>query len=342
MEEKDSHQINRRKFLKVCGSAALGAGIAGIAGKKVWDMVAHPDKVFFDAKSTGSSATTGQKALASPFRRVFAFETAQKISALEVTPEAEIILGVEKELLFYGMDGVMHHRLAVSDIIRDLAVHRQSIYVLHPAGITVFGLGGERLAHWQACSELADYCSLTVLDQGVFVTDACAKNICHYRLDGSLVRFIGSPAGFVVPSYSFGITHLEDHIFCSNPGRHCIEEYDIEGNYVGSFGKRGLEAGHFCGCCNPVHLVATPTGELLTSEKGIPRISCYHRDGSFRSILLDQQALGGGHEAYDLRRHDGRLIVAGEQKVSVFQYDYNQDLLSLCGSCTLNCPLKTV
>ena len=173
-----------------------------------------------------------------------------------------------------------------------------------------------------------------------FVTDASNKNICKYTLDGTLVRFIQSPKGFIVPSYCFGIAYIDGLIYCSNPGRHQVESYTTEGAFIASFGKAGVEAGAFSGCCNPAVLTSSTHGELLTSEKGIPRISCYGLDGQFRSILLDSKALGGGNAAYDVRVMNDKLIVAGGDKVSVFQYDKRQSQQTLCGQCNEDCPLK--
>lgn len=173
-----------------------------------------------------------------------------------------------------------------------------------------------------------------------FVTDAADKNVCKYNLDGTLARFIQSPVGFIVPSYCFAVTYLGDRIYCSNPGRHRVEIYSTEGEFLSSFGKPGAEVGAFSGCCNPAIITPAGNGELLTSEKGIPRISCYSADGEFRSILLDSKALGGGHTAYDIRIMKDKLIVAGDNKVSVFQYNKRLSQQTLCGQCDKDCPLK--
>ena len=103
-----------------------------------------------------------------------------------------------------------------------------------------------------------------------------------------------------------------------------------------------MGAGEFSGCCNPVQIIATEKGELLTSEKGLPRISCYGSDGTFHSILLDDKALGGGHSAYDMCILGDKLIVAGGNKISVFQYDARHSVQTLCGSCTIECQMKVV
>ena len=69
-------------------------------------------------------------------------------------------------------------------------------------------------------------------------------------------------------------------------------------------------------------------------------MSCYSQEGAFRSVLLDAKALGGGHEAYRIRVMKDKLIVAGGDKVSVFQYNKQQSQLTECGQCDQDCPLK--
>ena len=210
-------------------------------------------------------------------------------------------------------------------------------------------MDGSLIRDWEACSDNSDYCSLTVFGNHVFVTDASNKNICQYQTDGTLTRFINSPKGFVVPSYSFSITHIGETVYCSNPGRHLVESYSQDGEFLASFGEAGLAAGRFSGCCNPVHVIASPTGELLTSEKGVPRISCYSLNGEFRSILLDEKALGGGHDAYEMRILDNdKIVVAGKNGVSTYQYDEQlakasaqAPSSSACALCGIDCPLRT-
>jgi hypothetical protein len=221
-----------------------------------------------------------------------------------------------------------------------MAVVDGRIYALFPTRIEVYDRQGELIQEWDACSESSDYCGLTVCKEGVFVTDAGDKTICKYNLDGTLARFIQSPVEFIVPSYCFAITYMDGKIYCSNPGRHRVEVYSTDGEFLTAFGKPGTDAGAFSGCCNPAIITPASYGELLTSEKGIPRISCYSPEGEFRSVLLDSKALGGGHTAYDVRVMKDKLIVAGGDKVSVFQYDRRQSQQTACGRCDKECPLR--
>ena len=334
--------MDRRNFLKVGGSLALGAAFVGVMGRSAWKMLTNPADIFYDVKDTKRTKDALEQAqFVSPYRRTFGFTAPDEIVALELMDE-QVVVAVPNNIYMYGLDGSLKGNFSVRSDVRDVAVYDGRLYLLFPSRIEVYDSKGEPVQEWEACSDDADYCSMTVFKGGVFVTDASAKNICQYHIDGTLARFIKSPNGFIVPSYSFGITNMDGNVFCSNPGRHLVEQYTADGEYVGSFGKSGAGVGEFSGCCNPVQITTTTGGELLTSEKGVPRISCYSSDGTFRSVLLDEKALGGGHAAYDVRVLGDKLIVTGGNKVSVFQYDDHRSAQTLCGTCTVDCPMKVM
>lgn len=340
--EKEQNNMSRRRFLQVGGSIMLGAAFAGVMGRSLWKMLTNPADIFYDGKEAKRMKDELERVqFVSPYRRTFGFVVPDEITALELIGD-QIVVGTSNNIYRYGINGELQGNFSVRSGLRDVAVYNDKLYLLFPSRIEVYDRQGEAIQEWEACSDDADYCQLTVLKEGVFVTDAAAKNICQYKPDGTLARFIKSPNGFVVPSYSFGITNFNGHVFCSNPGRHIVEQYTANGEYVASFGKSGMGAGEFSGCCNPVQIIATEKGELLTSEKGLPRISCYGNDGTFHSILLDDKALGGGHSAYDMRMLGDKLIVSGGNKISVFQYDARRSAQTLCGTCTIECPLKVV
>lgn len=334
--------MDKRKFLKISGSLAVGGVILSVVGREMWDMFKRPNKLFYDSKRTkGPVLLKEDEEFVSPYRRVFGFQVPDEISALEVEA-GSIFIATPNNISVYGMSGELQTNFPTPSDLRDITIFGGLIYALFPTRIEVYNRQGDIQVEWEACSENSDYCSLAVCQDGVFVTDAANKNICQYALDGTLTRFINSPKGFIVPSYCFAITYMDGIIYCSNPGRHLVESYTTTGEFIASFGKSGAEAGAFSGCCNPAILVPSNNGELLTSEKGIPRISCYRTDGQFRSVLLDSKALGRGHEAYDVRVMKDKLIVTGGDKVSVFQYDKRISSQTACGQCELDCPLKVI
>jgi hypothetical protein len=250
-------------------------------------------------------------------------------------------VAVANAVCVYDHYGKLLHRFSAGELIRDVAVNDEGIYLLYPSKIEVYSLdGGTLIREWEACSELSNYCSFALAADFVFVTDMENKNICKYTAEGNFVKFIKSPNGFIIPSLTFGIEYIDGALYCSNSGRHLVESYTLEGEYIASFGEPGHDLGLFNGCCNPVHLTHTKQGDIITSEKGNPRISCYGKDGSFRSLLLDSQTLGGGRVAYDVKVQDDKLFVAGKDVISVFQYEKVLASATSCSTCKVSCPLR--
>lgn len=337
--DDDKKKLTRKEFLRIGGSLAVGGVVVGSMVPLVRDLL-HPEGLRLSAGDAPAD-----EGAPSPYRKQAEFRCGTDIDAFDLDGD-RLVVAADGGVGVYDAQGRRLEHFAVTDPVRDLACADGRIYVLHPAGVSVYGMDGAPAARWAACSDTADYCALTVCAGHVFATDAADKLICQYTADGTFVRFIRSPHGFVVPSYSFGITHVGGTVYCSNPGRHCVESYDAaSGAFLGSFGQSGTAAGQFCGCCNPVYLAAAPGGELITSEKGIPRISCYSPDGTFRSVLLGPRELGG-REAQRLRLLPDGVALARRGTLALYKYDPalaergGSAPDGACARCQLPCPLR--
>ena len=335
-ERENEKKMSREKFFRIGGSSIAGLAILGVAGNNIYKMIAKPEKLFYNEQPQGVAKT---KALPSPYRKVGAFKTEGAICAFDVAGE-QIFAATSESLYIYDMSGKQQSKLSIGRIVRDMAIYNNEIYLLYPTKIEVRGFNGDIIREWEACSDESDYCSMTAFAGGVFVTDAHNKNICQYTLEGGFKRFINSPDEFIVPSYSFGITNFDGKIYCSNPGRHKVECYTVDGEFVSSFGESGVGQGEFGGCCNPVHLTTTASGDIITSEKGIPRICCYGSDGRFHATLLDKEALGYGTTAREVRINGRELYVVHGNTISTFIYDEQFAANTACADCKEECPLR--
>lgn len=329
-KKEQTNKISRKNFLQTCGSIVAGGSILGISGVLIKDK--YPCQ-------TNTLEQSGKDTFLSPYKLVSSFNISEEINSFELFDD-KLIVAIPEKVLIYNQSGLLVNSFTVQNNIRDIAVANNLIYLLYPTRIEVCDISGELKQTWEACSKLSDYCSFAVTPEYVFITDAANKNICKYTTEGNFIQFIQSPNGFIIPSYSFGITYIAGIIYCSNPGRHQVESYTTDGEYITSFGKPGGESGLFCGCCNPVYLTYTSTGEIITSEKGIPRISCYGRDGQFRSVLVDSQTLGGGNTAFEVKVLQDKLFIAGKKRISIFQYDNVLATKTTCSNCKVDCPLR--
>ena len=152
--------------------------------------------------------------------------------------------------------------------------------------VMVFDRQGQLLQEWGFFGEKAIITDLAVAGDEVFVADA--GNRLVHRIDrfGEKIGEIGQRdaergiLGFVIPSPYFSLAWGADGLLrVANPGARRIEIYTLQGDLEFFWGEPGLSEAAFCGCCNPANIAVTKDGELVTAEKGIPRVKLYSGQG---------------------------------------------------------------
>jgi len=297
------------KSLKIIINIAIFMVVIGF----IWYMARSVNK-----DETTYAETRQEAPFDSRYEKVSSIHLMQDINRFELY-DGKLYASSGQSVYIYDTAGNQLASFHIKADVRDITVGEDRIYVLYPTFIEVYSKDGAFVHEWEACSELSDYCSFALAGDFVFVTDAENKNICQYTSEGNFVRFIKSPRDFIIPSYSFDIESRNDTIYCVNSGRHLVESYTLDGKFIAAFGGPGGEAGFFAGCCNPVYITFTPNGELITSEKGNPRVSSFERNGTFREMLLNSRLLGGGNKAYEVRADEDRLFVAGGKMINIYQ-----------------------
>ena len=320
------------KVSKIALNLAIFLVIIGFA----WYMAASIN----NDGSSGSGFFRGASGtFESHYRQVSSFKLPDEINRFELY-DNRLFISAGQRVYILDTEGKRLADFPVRENARDITVSDDEIYLLYPTRIEVFSMNGDAIRQWDACSDLSDYCSFTVAGDAVFVTDAENKDVCKYTKDGNPVKFIKSPRGFIIPSYSFDIDSWNDTIYCVNSGRHLIETYTLNGDFITAFGAPGAEAGFFAGCCNPAYISFTSCGALITSEKGNPRVSAFERNGKFNSVWLNSKMLGGGNKAYEIKTLDGKLFAAGKKQVSVFQCDKTSVPAAACLEGCAGCPFR--
>jgi len=308
------------KGFKITLNILLFALIAGFGYYMVHSIISENETIILNDENV-------ENRFISPYQKTNSIKTTSDIFCFDIY-ENGIYVAWSDKISVFDLSGKHQRDFNIAAGVRDIAVDGRdgacpastAIYLLYPTRIDVYSVDGEKQGEWEACSDNSDYCSLTTTDEYVFVTDAENKNIVQYDKQGSLVRFIKSPKGFVIPSYSFDIININDTIYCSNSGRHKIESYTLDGEFIASFGTSGTQAGAFAGCCNPAYLAKSSYGDILTSEKGNPRISSYGKEGKFHAVLFDSNALGGGTVAYKMRVLEENIYIANRNIISIYKY----------------------
>lgn len=71
----------------------------------------------------------------------------------------------------------------------------------------------------------------------------------------------------------------DNTIAISNLGAFKLQRFDLDGDLVSEFGRRGRGFDDFQGCCNPVSAGYLPDGRIVTVEKDPTRIKIYDAKG---------------------------------------------------------------
>jgi len=224
------------------------------------------------------------------------------------------------------------------------------VYATFGAKVWVYDPNGRRVATW-AARQNSMFTSIAVTDAGVFVADAGGRAVLRYDRQGKLQAVIGkkdevrNAPGFVVPSPYFDLAMAPDGLLrVSNPGRHQIEAYTVEGDHGVAWGRfSATEPDGFAGCCNPSNIAVVPmpnsSGDFagfVTAEKGLARVKVYDADGKFVGFLAGPDTFtrhdelvrarpsGQPFEALDVAAGaDGRIYVldgaVGEVRVFIWK-----------------------
>jgi hypothetical protein len=194
--------------------------------------------------------------------------------------------------------GEIISEIALSGPARCLAVTVESeVFVGQRAHVEVFDRKGQRRATWESPGPRTWFTGLAISDNAVFAADAGNRLVLRYDRSGKLTGRIGerNPArnipGFTVPSPFFDVEmHPDGLLRVNNPGRHRVEAYTSEGEFVLGWGRASAAIDGFCGCCNPVNFALLPDGRFVTCEKGLPRVKVYGLDGTFESVVAGTES----------------------------------------------------
>ncbi|MBN2508096.1 MAG: hypothetical protein JXQ71_15525 [Verrucomicrobia bacterium] len=167
-----------------------------------------------------------------------------------------------------------------------------SLYVGLRDRVAVFAPNASRAVVWASPGERTWISGVAAGKNDVFAADSGNRVVLRYDRSGKLVGRIGgrdterNVPGLVLPSPFLDVElHPDGLLRVNNPGRHRVEAYTVEGDLEVVWGKPTAAIEGFCGCCNPVSLAILPGGDIVTSEKGLPRVKVYSVHGKFQSVV---------------------------------------------------------
>ena len=172
------------------------------------------------------------------------------------------------------------------------------LYVAMRTHVEVYDAAGSRAAVWEKPEGRTALTSIALGENEVYVANYGGRIVLRYDASGKLLGRIGArdPArnipGLTIPSPYFDVAMGPDGLLrVVNPGAHRIEAYTPEGDLESWWGQASMSMQGFCGCCNPANIAILPGGNIVTAEKGIPRVKVYSAEGKFLSVVAPPELL---------------------------------------------------
>lgn len=246
-----------------------------------------------------------------------------EVRAVAVGPEDRVFVAGDRAVRVFDDEGKSLRAVDIAGEPSCLAVGGSDhhapgrLYVGVGDRIELYDPAGEPAGVWdQGLDGKSILTSIAVAEEDVFVADAGNRVVLRYNPDGELVGRIGEPdpkrdlRGFVIPSPYFDVAVTGSDVVCvANPGARRIEAYTFDGAWLGQWGRASADIDGFFGCCNPANFAVLADGRFVTSEKGLPRIKVYSREGDFGCVVAEPRVLAPGEIVVDEIRDDHQVKV---------------------------------
>ena len=256
--------------------------------------------------------------------------------AIASGPNDQIYVAGKQATLVLNSDGQPVGEIAMESAAMCVAVGGEDhfepgrVYVGTSEGIAVFDSNHHPLATWPRPNTHALITAIAVAQQDVFLADAGNRLVWRYNTAGEQLGQIGQSAGFVIHSPHFDVVvAAEDLLYVVNPGKLKIDAFTFAGDLGASWGQAGSSIDRFFGCCNPTHLAILPSGQLVTSEQGIPRVKVYDSaTGSLDSVVAAPEQLGvSQHSVSDPRLEKADFDIAADSRGRVLVLDRRRNAI---------------
>lgn len=153
--------------------------------------------------------------------------------------------------------------------------------------ITSWGTGGD------GYGQLGRPGNIIAANNFILVPDAGNGCIHKYSPDGKFIEDIGrnkknKRGAFATCCGIFdaAVDSRSGKIYVANLGAHRVEIIDPSNPKSKKFwGQAGDNPEEFCGCCNPTNITIASNGDIITSEKTIPRIKIYSPEGKLKILI---------------------------------------------------------
>ena len=175
---------------------------------------------------------------------------------------------------------------------------------------------GKEISRWEDYGPRSVITSLAVSPKFVFVADAGNRVVYQCDRDGKLVQRLGEKddqlevPGFVIPSPYFDVDLSEEgFLWAVDPGRHSLENFNVDGSMRTSWARTSVKTEGFSGCCNPAQMAILSDNSFVTSEKGIVRVKIYDQHGEYKGVVATPNQFDDVSKAPDVCVDDRNRII---------------------------------
>jgi len=208
-------------------------------------------------------------------------------------------------------------KTSFDEIVTAISPFEQDVYVA--TGNKLFALTYEKNnVEKKLVTELNEdsvILSIAINDKLIFVSDTNDKTVKAIKKDSSDVIFgIQGDPKFLIPGPFFPIGLYNDQIWIADTGRHQLQIYSLQGEYVSTW----TPSDPLPGCCNPTDFTIVENGNIITMQKGISEVKMFSPTGE---------------KVYDIAPTNAFKSVSSKKQMAVFREDaiviYDPDLQSL-------------
>lgn len=315
---------------------SLGAAIIAVPIAASWMYNALQNAADRQNRAIEESSTYDITALKKVDPALIRYREVGRIHSGLLSPR---VVGVDAQgRVLVGGDKVARIFTIAGDRVRDIQLNQTptciaatkegNVLVGMADHVEVFRPDGADTASWPAFGAGSVPTAIAVHGDDIYVADSGRRVVVRCTIEGRVEAELGraDPSrqipGLVVPSPHLDVAVATDGmVWISNPGRHRMEAYNRDGEPQRFFGSAGTGIEQFFGCCNPSNFSLLSDGQIVTAEKGIPRIKTFLPDGRFDSVVASPDNFGDNNMGLDIAVDlSGRVLVLepGTQNIRIF------------------------
>jgi hypothetical protein len=222
-------------------------------------------------------------------------------------------------------DGQVEWEIQVGGTPTCLEIAEPALYVGLQDRVETWGMDGQKGGVLAPESSRTWITSIAVAPTATYVADAGNRRVLRYEADGAMSVFIAKEERGI-PAFSIPSPHLDvavsrdrssgasapEELVVVNPGRRSIQYHSMDsGALLRSWDRSSNDFEGFGGCCNPTDIALLPDGRIVTSEKGIPRVKVYSKEGELLSVVAPPEEFRPSTSGIDMDATAGRADADG-------------------------------